>query len=330
MLRQFRFAVAAMFAVMSAGMAVAAEKVSISMSTGVNQVPTIVGQAKGFFSEQGVDLDLKPVARGGVAIEALAGGSVQFAESSHTAFFSAVAKDLPLRGVGIVSRGFFGRMIAAPELAGLKTLEDFKGKRVGTQVGSGMHMTVQQLLEEKGLKEEDLGMTNVRTGDMPAAMAAGGTFDAVIGWDPHMERIVQGGYGVEIISTGGFMELAGITYPFILSTTEEYLNNNKETVQGVVNAYAKSHKFIRENPDEALNIYYNYIKSTGAKLDEPTVKKMMFDVERFGGAAITENDWNDISKTASFMLKTGRLEKKMDFKSIIFSEFGDNAEASVK
>jgi len=330
MFRLLRIGVALALSVACSSFVLAADKVSISMSTGVNQVPSIVARAKGFFNEEGIDIDLKPVGRGGIAIEAVASGSINFAESSHTAFFSAVAKGIPLEGVGIVSRGFFGRMIATKEHANLKSLEDFKGKRVGTQVGSGMHMVVQMLLEQKGLKDEDLGIRNVRTRDMPVAMATGGTFDAVIGWDPHMERIVQNGYGVEIIGTGDFMKLAGITYPFILSTTKDYLENNKDTVQGVVNAYAKAHKFIRENPEAALNIYYEDIKATGSKLDEPTVKQMMFDVDRFGGVAVTDEDWKDLPATAAFLLKVGRIDTAIDVESIMHREFGDKAEAALK
>jgi aliphatic sulfonates family ABC transporter substrate-binding protein len=330
MLRKQRFAYAIALTLLTAGSAHAAEKVSIGMSTGVNQVPTVVGQAKGFFAEEGIDIELKPVNRGSIAIEGVAGGSLDFAESSHTSFFSAVAKGLPLRGVGVVSRGFFGRLIASNANADLKSLEDFKGKRVGTQVGTGMHMVVQMLLEKKGMKDEDLGISNVRVRDMPAAMASGDTFDAVIGWDPAMERIVQSGYGKEIVSTGDFMEMAGITYPFVLSTTEEYLKAHPEAVQGVVNAYAKAHKFITDNPDEALRIYYEYLKTTGAELDEPTVKQMMFDVERFGGVAFTDADWQDLPATAAFLVKAGRIDKSLEIDKIIDRQIGEKAEASVK
>jgi ABC-type nitrate/sulfonate/bicarbonate transport system substrate-binding protein len=313
-----------------AASAVGAEKVVISMPTGVNQVPTIVAKAEGYFAEEGIEIELKPVSRGGVAIEALASGSVQFAESSHTAFFSAVSKGLPLHGVAIVSRGFFGRLIAANKNANLKTLEDFKGKHVGTQVGTGMHMIIQMLLEKKGLKGDDLGITNVRVRDMPAAMASGDTFDAVIGWDPGMERIIQAGYGKEILGTGDFMKMAGITYPFILSTTEDNLQANAGTVQSVVNAYAKAHKFIRDNPDGALKIYFEHLKTTGSKLDQPTARQMMFDVERFGGVAATEADWQDLPETAQYLLKIGRIKKALELDKIIHREFGEKAEAAVK
>lgn len=95
-------------------------KVAIGMASGVNQVPSLVAEAKGYFKDEGIDIEIKPLARGSVAIEAVAGGSLQFAESSHTAFFSALNKGIPLIGVGVAARGYYGKLIAANRNADLK------------------------------------------------------------------------------------------------------------------------------------------------------------------------------------------------------------------
>jgi NitT/TauT family transport system substrate-binding protein len=213
---------AAAFTLAFAPNVLAQTSVAIGMAAGVNQVPSLVASDQGFFKEEGIDIDLKPVPRGQVAIEAVASGSIQFAESSHTSFIAAVNKGIPLVGVGVAARGYYGKFIASNENADLKTLQDLKGKRIGTQVGTGMHMVLLMLLEKEGLTEADFQITNVRVNDMPAAMAAGGNFDAVLGWEPGMQRIVQGGYGKEIITARQIEEMAAITYPFILATTEEF------------------------------------------------------------------------------------------------------------
>jgi NitT/TauT family transport system substrate-binding protein len=310
--------------------AIAQDKVAIGMSIGVNQVPTIVAKAKGFFKQEGIDVDLKPVGRGGIAIEAVAAGSLQFAESAHAPFFAAIDKGIPLHGVAVAARGFYGRMIASNANANLKSLEDFKGKRVGTQVGTGMHAVIQMLLERKGLKDSDLGITNIRVSDMPAAMATGKTFDAVIGWDPAMQRIIKGGFGKEVISVEQFMKLAEVTYPFILSAKKDYVDANPSIVQRVVNAYAKAHKFARENKEETLKIYLADLRSTGNKLDEETVRLMTYDVNRFGGPAINDLDMKDNVATLAFMLKQKQLRGKLDLTKVLSLEFGKKAEAALK
>lgn len=308
----------------------AQSKVTISMASGVNQVPSLVAKAKGYFKDEGLDVELKPVGRGQIALEALAAGSIEFAESSHTAFFAAVDKGVPLMGVGVAARGYYGKLIAANRNANLKTLADFKGKRIGTQVGTGMHMVLLMLLEKNGLKESDFEITNIRVSDMPAAMATSDTFDAVLGWEPGMQRIVQGGHGKEVITAREIEVMAGITYPFILTTTQDFHKNNPKAVQGVVNAYSKAHKYIRENPDDAVKIYKDFLDSTGANLDAETVRYMMFDTERFGGAAFTEEDWADLPATIAYLRKTGKLDTDLDLSKIIDRSIGEKAEAAIK
>jgi ABC-type nitrate/sulfonate/bicarbonate transport system substrate-binding protein len=308
----------------------AQERVAIGMATGVNQVPSLVAQDQGFFTEEGLEVELMPLARGALAIEAIAGGSLQFAESAHAPTLAAIAGGIPIHGVAVAARGFYGKLIAKPEHADLDSLEDFAGKRVGTQVGTGMHLTLAILLEERGLTEEELGITNLRVADMPAAMATG-DFDAVIGWEPGMQRIVQGGHGVEIITARDFEELADISYPFILSVQSQLLEDDPETVQKVVNAYARAHSFIRDNPDEAVRIYKDFIDSTGADLDEETIRYMMFDTDRFGGVDFSERDWRDLSLTRDYMIRTGQLpESAPEIEAIMSREFGEKAEAAVQ
>ena len=57
---------------------------------------------------------------------------------------------------------------------------------------------------------------------------------------------------------------------------------------------------------------------------------MMFDVDRFGGVAFTDGDWNDLPATADYLLKQGRIDKALELDKIIDKSYGEKAEASVK
>src|SRR5690349_15278285 len=122
-------------------------KVAVGMAGGVNQVPALVAKAKGFFKEEGLDVDVRALPRGSVAVEGLGNGSLQFAETANATFFAAVAKGVPLFSVGISSRGYTGKLLVANKNAGLKTLADLKGKHLATQVGTGMHTVLLMLLQ---------------------------------------------------------------------------------------------------------------------------------------------------------------------------------------
>jgi ABC-type nitrate/sulfonate/bicarbonate transport system substrate-binding protein len=193
-----------------------------------------------------------------------------------------------------------------------------------------MHMVLQMLLEREGMSEEDLCISNVRVRDMPAAMASGGQFDAVLGWEPGMQRIVQGGHGYEVITARQIEDMAQITYPFILSATKEYVAANPDVIQSVVNAYAKAHKFVRDHPDDAVAIFKPFLDGAGGVMDVETVRYMMFDTDRFGGVAYTDRDMTDLVSTVDFLKRTrGGMDNMPAIENSIIPEFGNKAEEAI-
>lgn len=306
------------------------EKVAIGMSAGINRVPSLVAEHQGYFKQEGLDVELKPLARGGLAIKGVAAGSLQFSESAHVPFFAAVSRGLPLVAVGVVARGFYGKLVASNKNAHLKTLADFKGKRIGSQMGTGMFTIVRMLLEKKGMKESDFKFSNLRVVDMPGAMENSDNFDAVIGWEPGMRRIVNAGKGKVVITAKQFEEMAGITYPFLLTTTLQYRKDHPDIIQKVVNAYAKADKYIRAHHDEAVTIYQAEVKRRGGNLSEDDIRAMLFDVDRYTGAAFTPADWKDLPATRDYLLEIKQIKSKLDLDKIIDQSFGKKAEAALK
>lgn len=314
----------------SVSIAAAQDAVTVGMANSVNQIPSLVAEAQGFFKDEGIEVNLQPVSRGTIAIEAVIAGSMQFAEVSTVAMLAAVDNGIDLVTIGAGSRGFTGKMIGAPDMGEVNDIADLKGKRIGIQVGTGVHGVFLMLLKKQGLSEADFDISNVRVRDMPTAMASAGTFDAVFGWEPMMQRTVQAGYGKEIISADKFQTMAGITYPLILVGDRAWVESNRDAVQKFVNAYARAHKWIRENPEGALEIYADYITAAGSQLDEEIVRKMMFEVEKFGGVNIIDSDWTEFAATRDFLFEQGRIKSQPDLKHLLDTSFGDAAEAKLK
>jgi len=310
--------------------AFAADKLMMGRTMGISQLPGLVAEKKGFFKEQGLDVEYKSVPRGNVALGAMASGTLMFAESANAPFLAATSKGVPLIAVGVASRGFMGKLVAAPKNGNLKSLADFKGKHIGIQVGTGVHTVILRLLEKQGLSPKDFVFTNIRVVDMPAAMAApGNKFDAVIGWEPGMTRIVRSGHGKMITEAKDFEQQAKITYPFVLSTTQAFYKAHPDVVQKVLNAYAKGDKYIRDHKDEAVKIFTDSVRARGSKLTEDIVKVMLFDTERYGGASFSDADMQDLAGTRDFMLKIGKLKSPPPLSKIIDQSYAAKAEKAL-
>ncbi len=318
-----RISAAVGFAALAAAPACAADKIAIGMSAGINMVPSLVAEHEGYFKEQGLDVELRPLARGGDAIKAVAAGSLQFSESAHVPFMAAVDRGVPLIAVGVAARGFYGKLVANNSNANLKTFADFKGKHIGTQMGTGMFTIVLMLLEKQGLKQSDFNFTNLRVVDMPAAMETNSTnLDAVLGWEPGMRRIVNAGKGKIVITAKQFEEMAGITYPFLLTTSQQYRKDHADVIQKVLNAYDKADKYIGAHHEEAVKIYLTDVERRGGKLSEDDVRAMLFDVDRYDGAAFTPGDMKDLPATLDYLVKIGQIKTKLDLNQIIDTSFG--------
>lgn len=332
MRKRYSALMAALFAVaLGAPAASAQDHVTVAMASGVNQVTSLVAAEKGYFKQQGLDVTRKPIARGNLAVGALASGQIQFGEVSDVVFFSAVSKGIPLVALGAASRGFTAKMIGRPDHKPVKSLADMKGEHIGIQVGTGVHGVFLRLIEQLGLKPTDFKISNIRVVDMPAAMASKPPkFDAVMGWDPMMSRIVQAGNGKEIISAAAFQTMANITYPLLLVANKDYVAKHHDIVQKFVNGYAMADKYIRAHPDEALDMYTSLVHKAGAKLDESIIKTMMFEVPKFMGVNFIKSDWTELPRTRDFLFKTGKITSKPDMKAVTDPSFGDAAEAKIK
>jgi ABC-type nitrate/sulfonate/bicarbonate transport system substrate-binding protein len=281
----------------------------------------------GWFKAEGLDLEIKMVTGGNDAIQALAGGAVEFGESSHAQYLAAAAKNLPVVAIGLHSYGFLGRLIAATRNANLTSLADFKGKRIGAQAGTGVYTVLLMAMEHNRLKPSDFTITNIRVNDMPAAMQSD-TFDAVLAWDPAALRIIQSGRGKEVITSTQFEELADITYPFMILTTEKMIRERPQTVQRYLNGFARGQKFMINDRKGAVAIYRKYLPAqVTANVSDAELESQLYSASRFDRLVPNERDLNDLKRTAEFMVRQKTLEKAPSFDSAMNLTFARNATA---
>jgi ABC-type nitrate/sulfonate/bicarbonate transport system substrate-binding protein len=142
-------------------------------------------------------------------------------------------------------------------------------------------------------------------------------------------RIERSGHGKIIVGSRQFEQEAGITFPFLISTTKKFRDEHPDTVQKVLNVYSKANKYIREHHDEAVKIFTDAAKARGAKLTEDLVKVMLFDTDRFGGSAFTDADMTDLAATRAFLTKIGKIKSPPPLDTVIDRSFGKKSEMAL-
>jgi aliphatic sulfonates family ABC transporter substrate-binding protein len=319
---------AAIAALVTSLPATAADKVVMSVFPTTVAAPSSVGVAKGYFTEQGIGLESQWMTRGLETIQALGTGQVDLGLASITPVLAARAKGLPIVIIGLHSYGFPGYLVASKKNSHLTRLQDFKGKRIGVPVGTGIHTVLLMAIERTGLKQSDFQIQNTRVTDMPAAMQVDG-FDAALGWIPYSTRVVAMGNGKVVMTPVQFEELAEITYPMVLITTENMIREKSDTLQRFMNAWAKSEKFVDRERTETVRILRQTLGDRIKALDEQTVTEILYGYKH-DRIALSDADIADLRNTEAFLFAQKNIEAKPGIDKLINNSFAKKAEAMMK
>ena len=159
----------------------AADKVRVAASQKGFWDTTIIlwGDEKGFFKEQGIDLDIVYTDGGSDAQQAVISGSMDIALSTGTlGVLSAFAKGAPLVVIsasctGSPDIGYFVKG-ASP----IKSAKDLEGKSVAfSRPGSSTNLIAQKIVDASGVKAK-----LVSTGGAPATLTAVMSGQVDVGW----------------------------------------------------------------------------------------------------------------------------------------------------
>ena len=239
-----------------------ATKVSVGILKLTSTAPIFIGMEKGYFKEQGIEIDPQWFDAAHPIAVATASNKVQVGATGITdSLFNMVAGGQKLSIVadkGREQKGYSSSaLLMRSDLwdGGAKKLEDLKGKRIGiTQTGSTFHYMIGRLLETKGLTLADVEL--VPLGKLSAIMAAleSKQIDACVLNEPNITKAQTAGYAKVITQVGDVIpyQTSGIFF------SPDFVKK-EDTAVRFLRAYVK-----------ACNYYYDAAidKKSPDKLDE--------------------------------------------------------------
>ena len=237
------------------------QKIRYAPFNGVSGLAVRYGIEKGFFAEEGLDVELITTQN---PIEALTSKEVDVADSATTNVIVAAGKGAPVKIVSSMFRtkGPF-YLIANPEI---KSVEELAGKKVGAAVlGSGLDVYTQTILQEHGLSKEDV--TYLATGVNEAAYASltTGQVDATIIHEPFASLAEVEGTG-HILAQG--WDYLPTFHTGVLASSNEFIANNPELLEKLLRAYFKSQAYAKDNLEEYRAFFLEQVKVDPAAVDK--------------------------------------------------------------
>ncbi|MEI7057083.1 ABC transporter substrate-binding protein [Nocardioides sp. CCNWLW239] len=274
------------------------KQITIAVGIDSTYASFFVADAKGFFKEQGLDVDVVQFGSGGEAVQAIAGNQAQFAGASPMTGTSLQAQNPDLRGLATyMSSDKYTKIVANTDVNGPADVKKF-----GVVPGLSLYMA-HKYLEANGIDPDSVKYVESSPAELPA-LTKKGDIDAYALWEPWPTNGEKMGLKI-LTDTGGF----GQPSSQVLMTDSTYLAENNAVAVDVVEALDEASAYIQDDPDDAASIV-----SDATKLDEGDVSDALGLIE-FGSAGFTDTDYVAYEQQAQFFVDTGVLKSVPEMRS---------------
>ncbi|PWR00859.1 ABC transporter ATP-binding protein [Meridianimarinicoccus roseus] len=243
---------ALLLCLLAAAPASAQDRMTLILDWFVNpdHAPIIVAQERGYFADQGLEVEVIPPADPADPPKMVAAGRADMAVSYQPQLHLQVAEGLPLVRVGTLVATPLNCLLVLED-GPVATLADLKGRRVGFSVAGVEEALLSALLAQAGLTLDDITLVNVNWSLSPALMA--GQVDAVLGAFRNFELNQMDIEGVP--GRCFYLEEHGIPAYDELIYVANPDRMNADAIRRFLAATELATQFIVNNPDEAWQIF---------------------------------------------------------------------------
>ncbi len=243
-------------------------KVRIAYLQGdLHQLACWIALEKGLFKAEGVDVEVAGIFKAGPEeMSAFASKSIDVGYVGQAPATTAVAnKTADVKVIAQVNKE--GSAIVVRKNSKIKHISQLAGKSIAIPG----HSTVQDFLLRKALNKYGIKVNKVndivlKPPEMIGALKTD-QIDAFIAWEPYPAKAVTMGIGKILMTSNDIWKGHQCC---VLVVDSEFMNKNIEKIKGILRAHVHATDFIRNNPNEAVQIAVKY---TG--MDKDTIRHSM-------------------------------------------------------
>ena len=224
--------------------------------------PFYLGKERGYFDQEGIDLDIQEGRGSGVTVQAVAAGTATFGYADVPTMIKAASKGAPVTAVGVALQtspmsvmGFADKNIRKPE--------DIKGKTVAVTPGDSMSQIWPLFLKKTNLKDSEFKTV---AGDAQTKLNAvmNNQADLLLGYVMDQAIKLQDGthkpvYAIRFADYGVNMVSSGIV------VQKDTLKSKPDMVKRFMRAATKSLEEASKNPEAAIDAMLKAQPKSGVK-----------------------------------------------------------------
>lgn len=223
--------------------------IRIAVSSTPLSSPFIIAKDQGYFKEENLDVTFEYYKGGFKTIKAVFEGKADIATSSEAVvmFNSLKRNDFSLFCTFVTSDNDV--KILAHNDSKIKTIEDLKGKKVGTIIGASAHFFLSYTLLMNGISEHEVDIQPLKLGNSATALEDT-SLDAIVSWEPFVFLAQKKlGNKVNIVKHDKlYLET------FNAITMRNYASKNNDKLSLIAKSLIKATKYIKSQPEKSQKI----------------------------------------------------------------------------
>ncbi len=306
---------ALLFCISVASAVQAAEKIAFRLSwiaDGSVLPPYMAAKAKGFYMQEGLDVEFLAGTGSADAVRIIAAGTNVIGNADAVSLIQGRVRDVPVRGImAIDSRNPF--VILALKKSGIAKLQDLPGKTGGMVPGGSPYAIYKTLLRGHGIDG-----SRIREVTVPApgfAQLASGQVDFINTFDnatPILMAMTQGSINV-IKGTDYGLDILGL----IVIANEQFLKEKPNVVRAFLKATRRGMEYTRDNVDEVADMIVQAYPALKKPLQVELIKVWMPYWVRDDYAISAER----MSKTQDLLFEQKVITQKGSVPTFFTNEF---------
>ncbi|WP_127753119.1 ABC transporter substrate-binding protein [Devosia sp. 1566] len=232
-----------------------AEAIKIGVQPWLGYGPLWIADQKGFFEENGVEVDLINFTWDQDMAAALASGNIQVISAATNTVILNINNGVDLKGFMIMD----GSTTADAVLAGnnIASIAELKGKKVAYEIGSTSDLLINYALNSNGLTIADVEAVPLAAADAGLALIAG-RVDIAVTYEPYISAALAQGPDFKVLYTAG--EKPGLISD-VLAAEASFIAGNQDALVGIIKAWDQAVTFMRDNPEEGGKIIADAVGS---------------------------------------------------------------------
>lgn len=301
-----------------------AEPLRIGYVFAMANAPALIADKKGYYKDEGLNVDLKPLGDGPVIQQALAAGELDLAYVGTPPVYQWYSRGL--KSVILAKVNFGQAAVLAGSKTNIHTLDDLKGhKLAGVKKGSGMDVLLRGYVLQEYAKlnpDKDLDIVDLPPGNMNAALDRG-IVDAAFSWEPFVTQALLRGSARLLLDVNQALP----QYPwYVVIGLPKTLQERPDDVVKALRAHRRAIDFLNQHPEEANRIIADAFKLDAVQRpdgSEVSGEQVVAEArQRLGWAAdLNEQDLSFIQRLMDYSNALKFMDNKVPLHELVDTSY---------